>query len=210
MTTFLNSHYDSMLTSSNLESYVETCLVPALVDADACRYDVESKTFIPLRFEEVTEMIMHPIVQLLRAKQDNENAKCAARSDRSVVEANATQHPVIKTCKNTQGPMKTLSVLEAKKKPRKNVPIKSPRINQKSWAAKDGKRPLRINLQHDAYKQDRARTLSRVYDIPFHDCAFYPCKWKQRKAFFNVALTDEFYIWLQRAQATTSFVVSKP
>jgi hypothetical protein len=68
MTAFLNDHRDRLLLppinnssstgTAAVRQYVETHIVPGLMAADVCRYDVQSNDFITLSFAETVEMVV--------------------------------------------------------------------------------------------------------------------------------------------------------
>lgn len=189
ITAFLNAHFDHMVKSTNAEQYVASRLVPALLDAGVCRYDAEAREFVLLSDEDVAEIILDPVHEMQQQLGMLSRVDTAARP--------AAAHPanITSVAEVARGARKVVAkaATPAQQQQKQKQPRSTKAKNQRTWlkddlscwksnpAADVVPPPSRINLEVDPHREGLARKLSIQYNIPFHHCAFYPCKLGNRK-----------------------------
>jgi hypothetical protein len=208
MTAFLNDHRDRLLllppinnSSSStgtgaVRQYVEIHIVPGLMAADVCRYDVPSNDFIPLSFAETVQMVVVEL-SISRLPLDRTRSSCQDHDDQHEPTTSTTvaSQPVVHNDASTPGTAsgKDQAAPASKTKPsrKKKAIIVRPKqhtggspdqlvqIIGETTAKESGKQqpPKRIKqLDRDAHQEESIRRMSERYNVPFHDYAFYPCK----------------------------------
>jgi hypothetical protein len=216
MTAFLNDHRDRLLllppinnssssTGTAVRQYVETRIVPGLMAADVCRYDVQSNDFIPLTFAETVEMVVVELsirrlpldrTLLWSSRQDPDDQHEPTTSTTVVA---AASHPVVHNDDDASGtasgkyqPALSAAVAASKTKPSRKKKAIMVRPKQHTGGSPDqlvqmigettakdnGEQPpKRIKqLDRNAHREESIRILSERYNVPFHDYALYPRK----------------------------------
>jgi hypothetical protein len=219
MTAFLNDHRDRLLqpppinNSSNagngtaaVRQYVETHIVPGLMAADVCRYDVQSNGFIPLSFAEAVQMVVVELsisrlplgrTPLWSSCQDHDDQHEPTTSTAVVA---AAPHLVVHDDDNASGTASgndqaalsaAAAVSETKPSRKKKAIMVGPKQHTDGrpgqlvqmigeTSGKDSEEqqpPKRIKqLDRDADRDELIRRMSERYNVPFHDYALYPGK----------------------------------
>jgi Zn-finger protein len=190
ITIFLNVHFYNMMTSTDVEDYVASRIVPGLMDANVCRYDAEANEFVPLSFEDVAEIVIDPVNQMRQqiGMPTVDTAHAPPDNNASVTDkVKVTEPPTATAERAYAAPVQQPVVVTAEKRiivfAMPKVYLGRIALSNKTWtpAVPGGVLPTRINLETDPIREKMARILTLQFDIPIHHCAFYPCKWHSKK-----------------------------